>query len=169
MCACHNTCCTRCLSFSFDFIQTLLSVYGDNKKDELSILEYLVRKRSLEASGVCISGTTRIRRKGIRTEPNVQASHGWRHSKVFLRRRWSMDSDNHLFASVSYHQHLTGPTHFPFLESRAAHFPDVPSVPVVKCQYGTYPRAKASLVRQHHRTRYLPPIPPPPLRPREGF
>lgn len=75
-----------------------------------------------------------------------------------LRRRWSMDSDNHLFASVSYHQHPTGPTHFPFLESRAAHFPDVPSVPVVKCQYGTYPRTKASLVRQHHRT--LPPTPP---------
>lgn len=41
-----------------------------------------------------------------------------------------------------------GPTHFPFLGSRAVHFPDVPPVPAVKCQYGTYPRTKASLVRQ---------------------
>lgn len=36
---------------------------------------------------------------------------------------------------IPYHQ----PTHFPFLENRAVHFPDVAPQPAVKCQYGTYP------------------------------
>lgn len=68
--------------------------------------------------------------------------------------RWTQTT---IYSRASHTISISGPTHFPFLESRAAHFPDVPPVPAVKCQYGTYPRTKASLVRQHHRAKLLPP------------
>lgn len=143
---------------SFDFIQTLPSPYIYDKKDKLSIPEHLLRARTRKIAGSCRCLYFRYDENPAKRNSDgierLGLSHGWRHSKVFFAAasdgRWTQTT--HLFASVSYHQHPTGPTHFPFLESHAAHFPDVPSVPVVKCQYGTYPRTKVSLVRQHHRT-----------------
>lgn len=62
-----------------------------------------------------------------------------------LAGRWTQTT---IYSRASHTISISGPTHFPFLGSRAAHFPDVPPVPAVKCQYGTYPRTKASLVRR---------------------
>lgn len=64
-----------------------------------------------------------------RTEWNVRASRGrdTRRSSptpptATVLPRWSMDSDNHLFAGVSYHQHL-GPNPFPIPREPRCTFP----------------------------------------------
>lgn len=107
----------------------------------------------------------RIRRKGIRSDRIERLGLSLARdgdTRTFLRRcgngRWTQTT---IHSRASHTISISGPTHFPFLESRAAHFPDVPPAPAVKCQYGTYPRTKASLVRQQPHIE----LPPPLLRP----
>jgi len=115
------------------------------------------------------SGRTESNRLGLPDRDTLGALAPFTIADAALRR-CSMDSDNHPFAGVSYHQH-PGPKPFP-IPREPAHFPDVPPVPAVKCQYGTYPRTKASLVRQRRRVGtaaasplFLPPPALPPSRP----
>lgn len=122
---------TSCLSLSLSFSISPKHCYLhiDNKKDELSVLEGLFCARIGEIAGSCRCLYFRYdenpaKRNSVERNRTSRPL-SWMETLEGLprRRRWSTDSDNHLFASVSYHQHPTGPTHFPFLESRRCTFP----------------------------------------------
>lgn len=149
------------LSLSLSILSKRYFLHIDNRKYEPSILEHLSRtrtrdRRKLQVS-ICISATTENPAKknlvGLNRTSRPLGGDTRRSFPIppplspSFDGRWTQTT---IYSRASHTISISGPTHFPFLESRAAHFPDVPPVPAVKCQYGTYPRTKASLVRQHH-------------------